>query len=358
MHWHAKAAPVGLAVTISTAAALAGTTLATTATATATKAITMTTLRKTIIGATLAAAVGTGIFEAYQASLLRDENLTLRQKEAPLAEQIRQLQQERDEALTKLTAAREEIGQLRQNIAEFPKLRAEVTRLRSEAQQMAQLKAGSLGDPTESAAKILVNRVAWLKQRLEQVPEARIPELQLLDEEEWLAVVKGHSLDTDTDYRLALSALRSAGERKLVPLVQKALRGFDRSNNGQFPTDLTQLQPYFDSPMDPAILGRWEIVPGKTVPSVGVGEVIITQKAPVDDVFDTRLVIGSGGRHGSTDFLSPTRAAMKPVYEAYRAAHNGQWQTDYSQLQPYATTPEQQAALQKLILHESASKKP
>ena len=40
-----QAAPVGLAVTISTAAALAGTTLATTATATATKAIAMTTLQ-------------------------------------------------------------------------------------------------------------------------------------------------------------------------------------------------------------------------------------------------------------------------------------------------------------------------
>ena len=42
-----QAAPAGLAVTISTAAALAGTTLATTATATATKAIVMTTLQKT-----------------------------------------------------------------------------------------------------------------------------------------------------------------------------------------------------------------------------------------------------------------------------------------------------------------------
>ena len=43
-----QAAPVGLAVTISTAAALAGTTVAATATATATKAIAMTTLQKTL----------------------------------------------------------------------------------------------------------------------------------------------------------------------------------------------------------------------------------------------------------------------------------------------------------------------
>src|SRR5213594_674510 len=48
-----QAAPVGSAVTISTAAALAGTTLATTATATATKAIAMTTLQKTLITSTV-----------------------------------------------------------------------------------------------------------------------------------------------------------------------------------------------------------------------------------------------------------------------------------------------------------------
>ena len=107
-----------------------------------------------------------------------------------------------------------------------------------------------------------------------------------------------------------------------------------------------------------AVENRWKIAPGQTVPSVGVGEVIITQKAPpVDEVFDTRQVIGSGGGQGGTDFLPPeTWAAMKPVYEAYRAAHNGQWQTDFSELQPYARTPEQQAALQKLILRNSASK--
>jgi hypothetical protein len=47
---------------------------------------------------------------------------------------------------------------------------------------------------------------------------------------------------------------------------------------------------------------------------------------------------------------------MNPVFEAFRAAHNGQWQTNSSQLLPYATTPEQQVALQKLMLRDSSSK--
>ena len=72
-----QAAPVGLAFTISSAVALGGTTIASTATATAIKTIAMTTLQKTIIGATLAVAIGTGVYEARQVSRLREQNQTL-----------------------------------------------------------------------------------------------------------------------------------------------------------------------------------------------------------------------------------------------------------------------------------------
>ena len=56
-----QAAPIGLAVTISTAATLAGTTLTTTATATATKAVAMTTIQKTLIAGTVAVALAAGV---------------------------------------------------------------------------------------------------------------------------------------------------------------------------------------------------------------------------------------------------------------------------------------------------------
>jgi RNA polymerase sigma factor (sigma-70 family) len=100
-----QAAPAGLALTISAAAALLGTSIATTVSATAAKAIVMTTLQKTLITATLALAVGTGIYEARQASRLRDQVQTLQQQQAPLAEQIQQLQQERDAAVKRLAAS-------------------------------------------------------------------------------------------------------------------------------------------------------------------------------------------------------------------------------------------------------------
>jgi RNA polymerase sigma factor (sigma-70 family) len=72
-----QAAPVGLAVTISTAAVLAGTTILTTTTATVGKAIAMTTMQKVLVAVAFATAVGTAIYEARQTSRLRDEKETL-----------------------------------------------------------------------------------------------------------------------------------------------------------------------------------------------------------------------------------------------------------------------------------------
>src|SRR5437773_5961142 len=78
-----QAAPIGLALTISTAAAVTGATVAAAATATATKAIAMTTLQKALIAATLAVVVGAGIYEARQAATLQRQIQTLKQQQAP-----------------------------------------------------------------------------------------------------------------------------------------------------------------------------------------------------------------------------------------------------------------------------------
>jgi RNA polymerase sigma factor (sigma-70 family) len=128
-----QAAPVGLAVTISTAAALGGTTAAAAATATATKAIAMTTLQKTVIGATLAVAIGAGVYQARQASTLRSQVQTLQQQQAPLAEQLRQLTQALTEATNQVAALREGNERVNRTPLELLKLRGEVGVLRRQA---------------------------------------------------------------------------------------------------------------------------------------------------------------------------------------------------------------------------------
>ena len=127
-----QAAPVGLAVTISTAAALAGTAVATTATATAIKTIAMTTLQKTLITVTITAAVGTGIYEYRQASTSRTQVQSLQQQSVSLTEEIQELNRDRDAAAMKLAALRDGNERLKDNITELPKLRGDVTQLRQQ----------------------------------------------------------------------------------------------------------------------------------------------------------------------------------------------------------------------------------
>lgn len=346
-----QAAPAGLAITISTAAVLAETALTTTATATATKTIVMTTLQKSLIAATLVVAVGTGIYEARQASTARDRADLLHQQQATLNEQIQQLTRERDEAARKLTASPADAERLNRSTEELRKLRGEVTRLRAAA-------SPAQNDPTEVAMKSWLNRVSSLKQRLAQSPEAAIPELQLLGESDWLSVVKDRSLDSDEDYRKALSALRGAGEHKLVPLLQDALRKFAHANNSKYPTDLSQLRPYFENPaVDDAMLRRYEIVPQDTIREVRVGEEwVITQKTAVDDEHDNKFVIGSRG-YGSTTFTprivegdgqEPLLLTLVPAAVAFQKANPGQESKEFSDLAPYVKTAAQLAALQTL----------
>jgi len=128
-----QAAPAGLALTISTAAAtLAGTTVAATATATATKTIAMTTLQKTLITATVAVLAGVGIHEARQASTARAEAKMLRQQQAPFNEQVQQLTRERDDATKRLALLTDELAKSQKNNSELLKLRGEVGLLRAQ----------------------------------------------------------------------------------------------------------------------------------------------------------------------------------------------------------------------------------
>ena len=215
-----QAAPIGLAVTIAAAATLAGTTIATTATAPATKAIAMTTLQKTIVTAALAVAVGAGIYEAKQSAVARAQVRMLRQQQAPLADQIQQLQREKDEAANRLTTLAEEMQRLKGNSSELLKLRGEVGRLRAESQRFSSLKPANASEPADAGANLQPN------------PSA--------DE----ASFKLESVVRQTQSRQgALACIR-----------------FAQDHQGQLPGDLEQLKTYL--PNGGFAATNWEIVSG------------------------------------------------------------------------------------------------
>jgi RNA polymerase sigma factor (sigma-70 family) len=144
-----QAAPVGLALTISTAAALTATTLATTATVTATKALAMTALQKTIVIATITGLAGIGIYEARQASQLREQVQTLQQRQGLLTEQIKQLSTERDGVTNQLAALHASHERLKGNSNELLKLRAQVNRLLRRNQELAEFASAQTNETNE-----------------------------------------------------------------------------------------------------------------------------------------------------------------------------------------------------------------
>jgi RNA polymerase sigma factor (sigma-70 family) len=291
-----QAAPVGLAVTISTAATLAGTAVSTSTAIAATKTIAMTTLQKTLIVAALAAAIGTGIYEARQAADLRSQVHTLQQQRAPLTEQIQKLQQQREKAASQLAALQQENDQLRRNATELPKLRGDVARLRDDAQELAQLKASTAkraADPVEAETKSLLARVNQLKQQLEQMPDKKIPELQFITDKNWLVAVAKIPAETDPDGRKALMQVRNQGKMAFAPMLQDAFQRYVSANNGQLPADLSQLQPFFQSPVDNAILQRYQLLHTGKLGDVPPEEWLVAEKAPVDSEYDSRLRINN-----------------------------------------------------------------
>ena len=253
-----QAAPVGLALTISTAAALTGATLTTTATVTVTKAIAMTALQKTIVTATIALLTGVGIYEARQASQLREQVQTQQQQQTPQSEQIKQLQSEREDSARQLATLREENERLNRNTGDLLKLRAEVAELRRNSRSLNDRAASNTNDPTKLAAQAWVNRVKTLKQRFEQWPGRKTPELQLLSEQDWLNEAAAHKFNSDEDIREAMSNLRWKAKNEFSRQVNAALAKFRKANDQRLPSDPAELAQYLESPAN-TCLSEWQV---------------------------------------------------------------------------------------------------
>jgi len=347
-----QAAPVGLAATISAAATLAGTAVSTSTIIAATKTIAMTILQKTLITATVAVLAGAGIYEARQTAQLHEQNQTLKQQQAPLAEQIQQLQREHDDATNRLADLLAENSRLKKNPHELEllKLRGEVTQLKNEA-----------NDETAMSAKLLGDKVKKLKIRLAENPGASIPEMQFLSEQDWFNTAS-KKLESDADYRRALANLRSIAENKFAKKYQAALRQYLDSNNNQFPTNLSLMNPYFDPAIDENILQRWKFIPanGEADQGFSGGDWVLTQTKPVDETFDDRFTIGLKGI-GTTGFYSYNESIRHDISLMQRAYYSANPPTSppdraprASDLTPYADTPEKQAIIQQMLMRESA----
>jgi len=284
-----QAAPVGLAVTISTAAALVGTTIATTV-----ETIAMTATQKLLVAAIVVASVITPVLVQHRAQTkLAEQDRALQRQAGRLAE----LQKENERLANLLAEANSSRSLPSGQYNDLLRLRGQVGRLNRDVRELTRLMAS---DPATGSNALATAEEVWseranhLKQWLEANPAGKIPELQFLGEQDWIDSIYPNTLSSDEECRRAMSIVRANAESRVLDILAGALRNYSKANNGQFPSALSELSPYFRSPVDEAILERYEIVQADSLVSkLQQGdEWVITQKAPVDETWDLRFTIG------------------------------------------------------------------
>ena len=191
-----SAAPATLVASITTAV-LTGTSL-TIAT------VAMTTLQKIAVTAALTVTIGGGLFAAKQAHDAQTQVRTLQAQQAPLAEQVQQLQAERDKATNTIAWMKEELAKNEKNNLELLKLRGEVGLLRQQKSEVAKLREEN--------------------QRLQAMQDKPKPQTAISKEQE--------------QHQQTMEKLNQAKEGVLAFIM------FANDNNDQFPTNFSLASRY------------------------------------------------------------------------------------------------------------------
>lgn len=299
----AVAAPAGLAATV-TQGALTGATVAAGAGFSGLLSLMLTT-KNILLGTALILAIAGGL---YRGAAIRRQNL--------------------------------ELADLREASAAQ---RAELNRERAErrAEQARPTPAPAAAPETPGATKFgsYSTRLDRLITRLAQAPGQEIPEMRLLDEDDWIAALLHQPLETEDDYRKALGTLRFLAKQHFGKTVQQALSKYRKAMPGQMPTEMAQLVPYFDAPPAEDMLQRYEI---QASPGRSGGPAIRDRLASiVDDKYDHMIRVGADGGLGwsTTDDSIAFTYAMDAADQAFRAAHNGAKPADPADITPYFANP-------------------
>jgi hypothetical protein len=249
-----------------------------------------------VVGLLLASSVA--IYEVLRSFGLQDEIARLRNEKADLVNQVEKLQKEHQAATLRFNTLAHENDRLRKAAAEVPRLRGEVTSLRT-AQS-----ASNANSSGRSAIDGLVGAKAKIDQMsrfLQAMPEKSIPEIELLNETDWLVATKDAKFDSEAEIRRTLSDLRGLAKKEM-PLA-KSLHAFIEANGGKLPRTLSDLAPYFrnalgekqisDSTLS-AIFNRYTLVATGRFADLPPDAWIVIEIAPVDKEYDTRAKFGSG----------------------------------------------------------------
>jgi len=193
---------------------------------------------------------------------------------------------------------------------------------------------------------VLAAKVARLKQKLEQMPDKKIPELQFLSEIDWADAARDADFSTDDGIRQALGKLREEAENTFLnDMTKNAIKEYLAANGNVLPSDLYQLKPYFDVPVTDAMLQRYQLLQTGTPDPTAT---LVKEIAPlVDDEYDSYHEMSLNGAGGSG--VNVISSAVSAAAKDFAKNNNGQRPTDSSQVMPYLQQPIDTAKIQKYL---------
>jgi hypothetical protein len=255
-----------------------------------------------------------------------------------LVEQILRLQTERDKATNRLAGLLAENSQLKRNPnqIELLMLRGVVTRLRNEAAQA--------NDPVVKKALAWKANVEKMRLLFTENPEQQVPEMKLLSEDYFFDLARDQDLETSGGIRKAYSEIRNAAKNQFAILLREALQVFVEDNEGKLPGSPLDLKPYFQKPVEDAMLDQYVLLFTGKMSDVK-GNYVLRDKAVLDQEFDTFWQVGPYA-YGQ---MEATIGSLMPAVESFTQSNGGAVPTSVSQLKPFITTPELQSAYDRAI---------
>ena len=173
----------------------------------------MTALQKTLITATIALAIGAGIYEASQASALRHQVQSLQQQQVPLADQLAQFSAEKGRLSNLLAQAKEAPALPQAQLNELLGLRGQAAQARSNARELARLKS-TLSQPTGQVPDYFTNAMAIglrtatkSKEKSARDQLARMEQMLSLNPEQSLAISNLMNARIQSDAQLTMDVL-------------------------------------------------------------------------------------------------------------------------------------------------------
>ncbi len=257
-------------------------------------------------------------------------------------------------------------------VAQTVQLNALATALRAEGasttreiadaeRQLGALPAPPTDDPQATPARqkeiaAWLARMKRLRQLFDERPAQRIPEMQFLTDEDWLRSAKTAQLESDDDIRRAMAQVRTAASAHFISAIATAVRNYGATNKTDKPASIAQLAAYFDPPVDPLLLGQYEVVDGIGAGTPNPASWGVRRQAPIDADYDSRpAVTTTAGRTGSRGSWGPLAwdpdlsARYTRALRDYARSNSSDQPRGIATLLPFFNPPLEPALAERLI---------